>query len=256
MAGEARGVAAPAPLPADVALVAALGIEVQPFLAGLARVRRYRAARHTIIEGECGDKLVAALVGGTGPDLARRAASLLLVGHRPRWVVSAGFCGALDPALERNDVILAREVRDEAGACYRIDVNIASEPGPPGRRITAGGLVTVDRIIRTAAEKAALRTAHSVDVVDMETAAVAALCAERGVRFLSVRVVSDTANTDLPPEVLSILGRSGGYRLGAAAGAVWRRPASVKELWALRGHAHGAAQRLAQVLPAILQALP
>ncbi|MBX6316403.1 MAG: nucleoside phosphorylase, partial [Isosphaeraceae bacterium] len=111
-------------------------------------------------------------------------------------------------------------------------------------------------IILTAAEKTALRARHGADIVDMETAAVAALCSEQNRRFLAVRVVSDEAGTDLPREVLSLLGPTGSFRLGAAVGALWRRPSSLKDLWALREQALQSADRLADVLPAALARLP
>jgi adenosylhomocysteine nucleosidase len=102
--------------------------------------------------------------------------------------------------------------------------------------------------VRTAAEKAALHQRFEADAVDMETSAVAEVCALRQVRMLSVRVISDSASDDLPAEILSILGRSGGYRLGAALGAVWHRPSSVKDLWNLRLHALEAADRLGELV--------
>jgi adenosylhomocysteine nucleosidase len=248
------GLAAP-PAPADVGLVAALPIEVGPLLETFRGVRKYASERHQIIEGRCAGKLVALIVGGPGRKAAGRATRLLLAGHRPSWVVSAGFGGALDPALGRNDVVFATEVIDPDGPRFAIDL-APPRDDTPGRRIAAGRLLTVDAIVRTAAEKAELRRRHGADVVDMETSAVAASCAERGVRFLSIRVVSDEAGTDLPPEVLSILGRSGGYRVGAAIGALWRRPSSIKDLWALREHAHAAAERLAEVVTGALAQLP
>jgi adenosylhomocysteine nucleosidase len=162
--------------------------------------------------------------------------------------------GALDPGLARNKVLFATEVVDEDGLRWSIDVAIPPEAESQG--IRAGRLLTVDRIVRTAAEKAALRDRFQADAVDMETSAVAAVCSERLVRFLSIRVVSDEAGVDLPPEVLSILGRSGGYRVGAALGAIWRRPSSIKELWALREHAVAASERLAEVLVGAIGRLP
>ena len=168
-----------------------------------------------------------------------------------------GVWGVLDPELERGDVVLAEEVCGEGGRRYAIDVKLAAETGGgPGRRVRSGRLLTVDRVIRTAAEKAALRERFRADVLDMETAAVAAVCAERGVRLLSVRVISDDARTDLPPEVLTIMGPSGSFRLGAALGAIWRRPGSVKELWAMREQAIEASDRLAKVLPGLIARLP
>src|SRR4051794_20051165 len=99
--------AAPAPLAADVGIVAAMVIEVGFLTDRLKNVRKYAGSGHTVIEGEAGGKLIVLIVGGMGRDAARRSTGILLDGHRPRWVVSAGFAGALDPALKRNDAVLA-----------------------------------------------------------------------------------------------------------------------------------------------------
>lgn len=245
---------APAPAPADVGLVAALGIEINPFLARLSKVRKYASERHTIVEGELAGKIVAAIVTGPGRKAARRGTQLLLGGHRPNWLLSAGFGGALAPELRRDDVVMGTAVVDPEGERLAIDLRLESDPNTP--RFFPGTIVTADGIVRTASEKAELRARTGADVVDMETSAVATVCRERGVRFLAVRVISDEAAIDLPPEIAAILGRSGGYRVGAALGAIWKRPSSVKALWSLREHAISAADRLARVLPGIVGQLP
>ena len=245
---------APPPIPADVALVAALSIEISPFLSRLANVRKYASGRHTIVEGELGGKLVAVVITGPGRKNAARGAQLLIGGHRPNWMISAGFGGALDPTLRRNDVVFATEVADEEGLSLLIDVSVPGDAANPG--VSLGRVITVDAIVRTAADKAALRERSGATVVDMETSAVAAFCAERNVKFLAIRVISDEANVDLPREIATILGRSGGYRVGAALGAIWRRPSSLKDMWALREHAVAAADRLSRMLIGIVEKLP
>lgn len=256
-AGPAPTAVAPPPVPADVGIVAALPIEVAPFQARLRNVRKYISSRHTIIEGDCGGKLVALIVAGVGGPAARRGTELLLAGHRPRWLIAAGFGGALAPEWERNDAVLVTRLVSDDVTAPGLDIDL-SLPGPSeGRgRVQSGRLVTVSRIIRTVAEKAELRARTRADVVDMESYPVAALCAQRGVRFLGVRVISDEATTDLPPGILTILGPTGSFRLGAAVGAIWRRPSSLKELWSLREHAHQAADRLGVVLAEMIRRLP
>src|SRR3954465_7888039 len=96
---------APAPAPADIGVVAALSIEVAPLLARMERVRKYAGPRFSVVEGECAGKLVAVVLTGTGRARAQRGAEVLLDGHRPRWIISAGFGGALDPTLRRNEVV-------------------------------------------------------------------------------------------------------------------------------------------------------
>jgi adenosylhomocysteine nucleosidase len=256
-AGPAPTVVAPPPVPADVGIIAALPIEVAPFQARFRNVRKYTTPRHTIVEGDCGGKLVALIVAGVGGPSARRGAEILLAGHRPRWLVSAGFAGALDPDLRCNDSLLVTSLVTEDATAPGLEIDLSLPDSPEGRpRVRSGRLVTVSRIIRTAAEKADLRARSRADAVDMESYPIAALGAERGVRFLGVRVISDEAGTDLPPEVLTILGPTGSFRLGAAVGAIWRRPSSFKELWSLREHAHEAADRLAVVLAEIIRQLP
>ena len=251
---KARDLAAPPPGPVDVGIVAALSMEVGYLLDRLEDVRRYSGPSRTVVEGECAGKVVALIVTGMGAEAARRGVRTLIDGHRPSWVLSPGFAGALDPSLARNDVVLAGEVRTESGDRWTIDVGAPADG--PARRIRTGRLLTVDRIVRTAAEKAQLRERTGADVVDMETAGVAAECADRSIRLVSIRVVSDEAGVDLPPEILSMIGPTGSFRLGAAMGALWRRPASIKELWGLREKAIEAADRLADVVEAIIGSLP
>ena len=123
--------AAPAPLPADVGIVAALPIEVGFLTDRLQNVRKYAGAGHSIIEGECAGKLVALIVAGAGRESARRGTELLLAGHQPRWVLSVGFGGALNPSYSRNQIVLATEVLDKHGKCFAIDVTVPA-PNPAG----------------------------------------------------------------------------------------------------------------------------
>ena len=248
-----RAVVAPAPIPADVGIVAAMSVEVGFLLDRLGKLRKYVGPRYTVHEGVYEGRIVALVVGGLGRAAARQATQVLLDGHRPRWVVSAGFAGGLDPALKRYDAVMPCEVIDLQGTCLRLDLSV---PHEPNSRLRTGRLLTVDAIVRTAAEKEQLRTQYSADVVDMETSAVAAICAERAVRFLSIRVISDEAGVDLPKEIASLMTRSGSYRVGAALRAIWNRPSSLKDFWALHEHAQEAADKLAEITIGAIAQLP
>src|SRR5215212_4261276 len=113
---------APAPSPVDVGVVAAMPVEVGFLIDRLSKVRKYSGPRLSVIEGECAGKIVAVVVAGLGREAARLGAELLIDGHRPRWIVSAGFAGALDPELRRNDVVIPHEVLDLDGRRFAIDV--------------------------------------------------------------------------------------------------------------------------------------
>jgi len=128
-------------------------------------------------------------------------------------------------------------------------------PADPKRGIHIGRLLTSDTIVRLVRDKLALGERYGALAVDMETLAVAQVCREGGVRFLSVRVISDDVSSDLPPEVLSLVGPTGSTRFGAALGAIFRRPDSVRDMWHLRKAAHFAAGRLATFLDGIVTQL-
>jgi adenosylhomocysteine nucleosidase len=244
---------AAAPVPADIGVVAALPLEVGDLIDSLRHVRKYQSASLSVIEGEHQGKVVAVAVSGAGRSAARRAAELLIAGHRPSWIISAGFAGALSPRLARNDLVLPSEVIDPDGHRFvvRVPDSIASDI--PHHR---GRMLTVDRIILHAAEKQQLHQSFQADLVDMESAAVASVCDEKLIRFLAVRAISDDARSDLPREVATLLTRSGSYRIGAAIRAIWNRPSSLKDFWTLHEQALEAADRLAKFVSRCLDDIP
>ena len=69
---------------------------------------------------------------------------------------------------------------------------------------------------------------------------------------MAIRAISDDCSVDLPPEIMSILGETGAVRAGAALGAVFKRPESIKEMWKMRGDASRAATRLASFLDGVV----
>ncbi len=247
---RARGVARP-PGPADVAVIAAMPVEIGYFLDLLTSVRRYETERLKIVEGMLGAKVVVVATSGLGRARARAAAELVVAGHRPSWLISAGFAGALDLGLQRNDVLLADEVVDLDGRRFAIDVKLGDHRG----RIRTGRLLTVDAIARTAAEKAELARSSGALAVDMETFALAELSASRNLRFVSMRVISDDATADLPPEIASLTTRSGSYQVGAALRALWHRPAAIKDFWRLHAQSQSAADTLATYLAGVIERL-
>lgn len=251
--GRRPKVVALPPVSADFGIVAAMQIEVGPLMDQLKNVRKYAAKGQTIIEGQLDGKIVAMVLTGMGRARAQRGAQRLIDGHRPRWIVSAGFAGGLNPAIPRGTVRLPVEVSNIEGHVFPTDWPTSIAVPPNIER--SGRLLTTDEIVLKAAQKAKLYADHRADLLDMETSSVAAYCLERSVKFVSLRVVSDDANVDLPPEILSIVGESGSYRIGAAIGAIWRRPSSLKDLLKLQSQATESADVLCSALRSILTVL-
>lgn len=237
--------------PAEVGVVFALPQEMGCLEDRMAGLVRTRGNQLTVVRGELAGHAVVAVQSGTGRKAAAHATEALILGHRPAVVISAGFCGGLDAALQRNHILIANEVVTDGGS-EPLAVSIAAE----ARKIDSlhvGRLLTVDRIIRTADEKAKLRQQFDALAVDMETAAVLTTCQQHGVPCLGVRVVSDTAQETLPPEVFQLVKqKTTAGRLGAAFGAVFRRPGSIKDLYRLKENALIAADTLAKFLEQVV----
>jgi adenosylhomocysteine nucleosidase len=243
------------PAHADIGIVCALKLEITPFLERCDRVRKYTGGDFTFRGGFTGrdyDIRIVTVEAGAGLERARRATQALLDAHTPRWVISAGFSGALQPHLMVGDLVIGNSIVGLGGEELTIDLRMAPDVQ---RGWHVGRLLSVGQIVRTVAEKQQLAEQTAAWAVDMETLAVAQTCAERRTRFLAVRAISDDMTADLPSEVLSVFGSTGTLRAGAIAGAVWKRPGSIKLMWQLRERAVNAAERLATFLSTIVPTL-
>ena len=237
------------PSHADIGIVCALPIEMAPFLARCERVRKYVGSNFVFRGGIYDGIRIVVVESGTGQARARRATHALLDAHSPRWVLCCGFAGALVPNIRIGDVVVADSIVDGQGQILMIDVGF---PADAKQGIHSGRLLTHDTIVRLVTEKQQLAARHSVIAVDMESLAVAQVCRERGKRFLAIRVISDDLSSDLPVEVLSLMGPTGTTRFGAAMAAVLSRPSSVSDMWRLRNSAKLAARRLATFLDGVV----
>jgi adenosylhomocysteine nucleosidase len=167
--------------------------------------------------------------------------------YQPRFLVFAGFAGALSHDLHIGDIVLADEVIDASGHCRptTLPANL------PEGMVKRGRLLTVNELSATAQDKGKLAGQHRAIAVDMESAVFAERCSRAGIPFACVRAISDEAATSLSPALVSML----------AGGAVspWRvtlsillRPSLLPELWRLARDTRKAAEHLANGLCELL----
>jgi adenosylhomocysteine nucleosidase len=251
-AAQGRLAAAPpaeAPKPCHLGFVFALGIESGCFEDMLQGLLTVRGGGFAIREGGLHGRRIALILAGAGQGNARRATEILIDGHRPGRVISAGFAGGLCPQLQRNDILIADRLLRRDGGELPVDVSpeLAAALAQPD--VQRGALLTTDHVIRLPSDRKAIYESTGAVGVDMETYAVAEACATRQVAFTSIRVINDTADETLPRDVEHLLAqKTNAARLGAALGAVWHRPGSAKEMYQLRENALVASGRLAKFL--------
>ena len=235
---------------ADIGLVCALPLEIAPFIERCEKVRKYTGGDFVFRGGRYDSIRIAAVETGVGFARARRATQSLLDAHSPPWILSVGFSGSLRADICVGQIVVATSISDVHGQSLTLDVSV---PAEPEKGLHVGPIVNTDAIVRTVDEKQQL--AEQTGAVDLESLAVAQVCRDRGVPFMAVRVISDDMSRDLPPEILSLFGTTGTVRLGAAVTALWKRPASGKDMWAMRESARKAALKLAGFLDGVVHQL-
>lgn len=240
---------------ADIGIVCALKLELAEYLDKCDRVRKYSGGDFTFRGGFTGpdwDIRLVIVEAGTGAERARRATQALMDAHTPVWVISAGFSGALHPDLQLGDIVVANSIVDTAGQELQVDVKMTPDPE---RGWHVGRILMAGEIVRSVSEKRQLAERHDALAVDLESLEVAQVCQQTGTRFMAVRVISDDLSHDLPPEVMSVFGGTGSLRAGAIAGALLKRPSSMKDMWRLRENAQHASERLARFLNVVVPSL-
>ncbi len=143
--------------------------------------------------GRHGDVEVVALLTLIGMAAATEATKLALE-HDVDWVMVVGVAGGVDHTIEIGSVVVPEVVVDRAsGGRY--------QPSPAGD-IAARGILSCGDDLITDPGRIAAMEAEGIVAVDMETAAVAAVCADHGVPWSGFRGISDFADGGLVDDAI------------------------------------------------------
>lgn len=234
---------------AAAGIVFALSIEADAFARQVADAVTTRGGGLEFHAGSLAGRAVAWCVAGVGRERAARATQLLLDGHRPRRVISAGFAGGLSATFPRGLLVEPAAVRGEAAGPA---LPLATGPVDAARPL----LVTLDRIIRTQSEKEAVAHETGAGLVDMETLAVATVATEAGLPCHGLRVISDAADDELPADVGRLIEpQSGARRAGTILALLGRRPRAAADLWRLWEQAVVDGRTLASGLTRLIESI-
>jgi adenosylhomocysteine nucleosidase len=179
------------------------------------------------------------LITGIGQRNAEAAVGAGLKIHLPRLVLTCGFAGALNPALVAGDVVFST---DDAELRKRL---LAAGAKP-------AKFVFASKIATTVAKKQELRRTTGAEAVEMESEVIQGICRERGIPCATVRVISDTANEDLPLDFNMLSKADQSLNYARLALAIAKSPGKIPALLRLRKNCKFAAERLAEVLHKVL----
>jgi adenosylhomocysteine nucleosidase len=186
---------------------------------------------------------VSILLTGIGRQNAEKSLREFLATISPKLVLTCGFAGGLNPELKLGEVVF--ELAWPAANDQKLIANLAAAGAKPVKFFCA------DRIAITVAEKKKLRDETGADAVEMESAAIHAVCRERGIPCATIRVISDTAGEDLPLDFNSLSKPDKNLDYGKLFLAFAKSPGKISALMQLQKKTKFAAEKLAEVLAKI-----
>lgn len=208
--------------PRRVALLAPMRPELRP-LARVLSLRRSGSRHDGLLGGEVGRLELVATTAGIGPCAARRTTERVLDSARVDHVVVVGIAGGIGASVDIGDLVVPSLVLDlETGTEHR--------PFPLGETAPRGTLATSGELLVDRDEIARLAQ-RGIVAIDMETAAIAAVCERRRCPWSVFRAISDRAgDAAIDSEVLALAGAEGGTDLPALARFLLTRPWRVPQL--------------------------
>ena len=209
-----------------------------PFLIVAALERELAPLVHKRLED------VEFLVTGEGRSNAECALRSRLAEGAIEAVICCGFAGALSPQLCIGDLIIDKSRWRDADT-VAATASLTVYPGT---------IVTVDEIVGAAAKRdlAANFARSEIACVDMESAAIIAVCDEHKIPLLLIRAISDLCDEDLPIDFNACRDQSGRVKNAKVLRAVARRPQAIKGLLELNRRAKIGAANLANFIERLL----
>jgi adenosylhomocysteine nucleosidase len=226
---------APVTDPMRVAFLAPMQSELRPLVKKLS-LQRSDGEEAVVYTGTAGNIEVVATLTGIGMRPAAAAAERVLRSGRIDHLIVAGIAGGVAPHSDVGDLIVPEVVvNGHTGTEHR--------PVPLGAAVPLGTLVSSDDFT-SAADDVARASRDGITAMDMETAAVAAVCEEHGCPWSVFRAISDMAG-DTDEAVLALANPDGSPNLGAAARYLIPRPWKIPKLTRLARDAQAAADAAA-----------
>jgi adenosylhomocysteine nucleosidase len=185
---------------------------------------------------------VRRFITGMGRDNAEHAITGILADLKPRLLLTCGYAGGLNPALQGSQVIFQG---DEGTDLYN--------------KLKAAGATPVQffcarRVAITAEEKMRLWRSTGLDAVEMESETIRDYCREQNVPSATVRVISDSAKEDLPLDFNTLMSPAQKINYGKLSWALVRSPWKLAELLAFQQKTIDAAKALGAFLNKALDA--
>ena len=194
------------------------------------------------------DKLLV-VYSGAG-HVNAKSASELLVAKGANRLISWGCAAALSESLKPGDLILADELIDVGNVVMATSADwlaYAKNSLAKFVVIQSGRLAESTSIVSSSKEKKQLHSTTGAIALDMESVAVARVAKQHTLPFLTIRVIADPVNMDLPRAIYYSLNDQGEMVLRKLLLFLFLHPAELPGLTKLGFHFNAAKKTLKSI---------
>ena len=207
---------------ARIAILAPMRSELSPLVRPLS-LKASGSGDRSLLWSAFGPAEIVATTTGIGTLAASQRAELILDRNPIDHLVVVGIAGGIGPNADIGDLVVPECVID-------LSTRLEYRPSKLGSTELRGKLATSDEVPIALTEVARLER-QGVIAVDMETAAIAAVCERRGCPWSVFRAISDRADDgSIDAAVFGLAGPDGEPDLPAVLRFVFTDPMRVPQL--------------------------
>ncbi len=217
-------------------LVTATTIEARFLLEKMPQVHFHceRRKEHLLYVGRYNNLKIAVVITGMGPENGKNGLTEALNDlSAVESVVGFGFASGLIKTAQAGNLVIPTMIhygQTIETPTEWLRMGLASHAD----HTTLRKLITVEKVISSPVEKAALYAATEAQALDMESAVWGRVCREKGVPWAIVRTILDPADQVLPEELAQTVDSFGRVRWLSALGLFASRPKLLGAAFALR----------------------
>lgn len=178
-----------------------------------------------VYEGGMHGRRLAVVVCENSAQAVADATDAMIDGHRPQWLLAAGFCTALVPSLAADDLFLASHVACSESTALPL-------AAPSSNKWQRAGLLSQSAPVREQAERTRLAEQFAAAAADRHAYWVADAAHKRNVACAALAVVRRAWDKQSPRDVDRLRRKQSlSRRIGLWTGIVLSRPGGLKKVW-------------------------
>lgn len=154
--------------------------------------------------GRFGRLPIAVVLSGVGKENAREATRIFCDTYKLSVLLSIGYAGGLNPELKRGDIVLSAFAGNQKSTGPQpgdltLENHLRSVADESHEHhVYISPIYTADKIVARHEEKKQLFKQTKLQIVDLESFAVYSEAKSRGIPFVGIHTITDTAEEDIP----------------------------------------------------------